>query len=49
MRIDGFDYVHGGYFVGQSNLESTFAWDGIMCEIDGLRERKEGDIHGWRN
>ena len=43
--INGFDGVHGGYGVGQRNLERRmlleFVWRrNYVCQIHGLRERK---------
>ena len=45
-HIDGYDGVHGGLDVGQSNLEGrmllVFVGEGIMCQIYGGRQRKKG-------
>ena len=45
-HIDGFDWVHGGYSVGQRNFEGRmlleFCLENYVCQIRGLRERKRG-------
>ena len=45
--IDGFDWVHGGYGVGQKNLKRkndiiVLCQKGIVCQKRGLQEKKRG-------
>ena len=44
-HIDGFDGMHGGYGVGQRNLEGRILLvlsGEYVCQLHGLRERKRG-------
>ena len=45
--FDGFNGLHGGYGVGQRNLELECYWRFVwrwtyVCEIHGLRQRTRG-------